>query len=158
MGVRVSIKEAKERGWIDEKTASSLQEKSRSQSRNRSSEAAAIPVCPLEGCDPQSKLWRALLARYPRGAADGDLLWEFKGAVPDRRFRVDIVWRSAAIAIEVDGYQFHGRIKKGFHRDREKDRLMLINGWKTLRYTAKEINQDIDKVLDQIFEIAKKKP
>ena len=152
MGLRVSEKEALERGWIN---ADEVREKSSQRTRSAGS---STTVCSIDGDDPQSMLWRALLARYPRAAAVRDLCWEFAGAVPGRRFRVDILWHSAGLAIEVDGYQFHGRIKAGFHRDREKDRLLMKAGWRVIRYSARDIIKDLSSVVEEIMELAKKTP
>jgi very-short-patch-repair endonuclease len=106
--------------------------------------------CPLDGLDPQSRLWRALLAEYPQAAAERELCWEYTGAVPGRRFRVDILWWTPALAIEVDGYEFHGRIKAGFHRDRQKDRLLSASGWTCVRFSAREISKDLAGVVAEL--------
>lgn len=64
---------------------------------------------------------------------------EYKGAVPNRRFSLDIAFPELKIAIEVDGWEFHGKHKSAHLRDREKQNLLVLNGWRVLRYTAKQI-------------------
>lgn len=54
------------------------------------------------------------------------------------------------VGIEVDGWQYHGKFKRGFHRDREKRNLLVINGWSLMSFTAKQILQDPGAVLDMI--------
>lgn len=156
MGLRVSIKEAESKGWIDQSTAQTMRKQSRQKASPIRTQDCPPPVCPIDGIDPQSLLWRALLARYPHSACDGDLCWEAAGLVPNRKFRVDMAWFRPSIAIEVDGYQYHGMIKSGFHRDREKDRLLIRAGWQPLRYAARDINRSLEGVVDEIVFIAKK--
>src|SRR5574337_1003919 len=52
---------------------------------------------------PDDTLWLAVSASYP------DARREFGEAVPERRFRIDIALVDARIAIEVDGWQYHGK-------------------------------------------------
>ena len=85
---------------------------------------------------PQQRLWLAL-SRLP-GAES-----EFKGAVPGRRFRIDIAFPSASLAVEVDGWQHHGRHKSDFTRDRERQNLLTLNGWRILRFSAGQIHADL---------------
>lgn len=66
------------------------------------------------------------------------------------RFEVDVALPELRIAIEVDGWQYHGRFKKGFHRDRKKDRMLTLAGWRTLRFTYREIMGAIGEVLNGI--------
>lgn len=144
--MRVSLKEARRLGWVepDEVTKPHRMCNPNQPTRN------SLSAVPVEGADPQSTLWRALLARDPQAMARGDLCWEARGLIPGRRFRVDIAWVPTAIAIEVDGYQFHGRMLSGFHRDREKDRLLRLNGWTVMRFAARDISKDMAGVIDQI--------
>lgn len=86
---------------------------------------------------PQLKLLSLVNMAWPNMAVS-----EYKKAIPGRRFTLDVVFEQQKIACEVDGWQFHGQHKAGFHRDREKDKLLLLNGWRVLRFTAKEINAD----------------
>ena len=47
---------------------------------------------------PDEYLWSHVLAHYPEAQR------EFRGAVPNRRFRIDIALVDERIAIEVDGW------------------------------------------------------
>ena len=89
------------------------------------------------------KLWRAV--RH----IDGIEL-EFKGAIPKRRFSLDIAIPSLKIAIEVDGWQYHGKYKESHTRDRERQNLLTLAGWRVLRYTAKQINENIENCVNEI--------
>ena len=48
------------------------------------------------------------------------------------------------LAIEIDGWQFHGKYLKDFTRDRQRDRALVLNGWRVLRFTAGEVRADPD--------------
>lgn len=152
MALRVSRKFAEQKGWI---TTTSKEESPAILANSRSGRGRSQPIhfCPLEGVDPQSRLWRALLSRMPDAAKARELVWELKGIVPGRRFAVDIAWMTNCLAIEVDGYMHHGFSKRGFHRDREKDRLLQLQGWTPVRFSAKEISSDLDGVVNQILRL-----
>lgn len=95
------------------------------------------------------KLWLAI--KDLKGAT-----LEFKGAIPNRRFSLDIAIPELKIAIEVDGWQYHGKYKESHTKDRERQNLLTLAGWRILRYTAKQINADIDtcvKEIKQLIEI-----
>lgn len=98
-----------------------------------------------------AKLWRAV------SHIDGIEL-EFKGAIPKRRFSLDIAIPSLKIAIEVDGWQYHGKYKESHTKDRERQNLLTLAGWRVLRYTAKQINGSLDvcvKEIEQLVQLVK---
>lgn len=84
-----------------------------------------------------------------------EAVWEMKKVVPDRRFSIDIALPLLHIAIEVDGWQYHGKYKRDFIRDREKDRALLLAGWRVVRFTAGEIRHDCDRVLRIVESVAR---
>lgn len=96
------------------------------------------------GMDPQAKLWRAVQDAIPGGVS------EFENAVPGRRFRIDIAFPKARLAVEVDGYEFHGKHKKDFLRDRDKRNALALLGWTVLAYPAGRIHKEIDVILREI--------
>ena len=64
-------------------------------------------------------------------------------------FRVDFLvdfWSEDSgrhlIVVECDGHDFHDRTKEQAARDRARDRLMLSNGIKVVRFTGSEIWKD----------------
>lgn len=93
---------------------------------------------------PQAVLGAWLHDRWP------DVWQENYRPLPDRKFELDFADPVHKLGIEVDGWQYHGKHKRGFDRDREKDRLITIAGWRVLRYTAGEIHRQVDLVLTQI--------
>ena len=86
---------------------------------------------------PASRLWE-IVKNIP-GAQQ-----EFSGAVPGRRYRLDIAFPAERLCVEVDGWEWHGKYKGDFQRDRERQNLLTRHGWRILRFTAKDIRQNPD--------------
>ncbi|MFH1987408.1 MAG: DUF559 domain-containing protein [Pseudomonadota bacterium] len=97
------------------------------------------------GPTPHEILYYALLTDGAKGAE-----LEFKGAVPGRKYRIDIAFPVSKVAVEVDGWEWHGKHKDDFTRDRERQNLLTENGWKILRYTAGQIRGDVHACVEQI--------
>lgn len=93
---------------------------------------------------PQQKLFESCKILWP------DCQEEYAGAVPGRRFRIDVAFPSHKLATELDGWEWHGKHKGDFQRDRERQNLLSIQGWTILRFTAKDVNQNLPKVLETI--------
>lgn len=103
-----------------------------------------------------------LLTRQASGPSPHDMLWgvvsavfdgavrEFENAVPGRRYRLDIALPAARLAIEVDGWEWHGKHKGDFIRDRERQNLLTLNGWRILRFTAGQIRRDTQGCVEMI--------
>jgi very-short-patch-repair endonuclease len=67
-------------------------------------------------------------------------------AVGDRFFEVDCLWREQRLAVELDGRATHGTAR-AFERDREKDRLLLVDGWRMVRITWRQLRDDAPAVV-----------
>lgn len=96
------------------------------------------------GPTPHDLLWSVVVARWPEAVC------EFKGAVPGRRYRLDFALPETKIAIEVDGYLHHGKHLEDFRRDRASQNLLMIAGWRVLRFAAGDIRKDIDACMATI--------
>lgn len=86
---------------------------------------------------PDEVLWLAVSSSYPEAQR------EFEGSVPGRRFRIDIALVNEKIAIEVDGWQYHGKFKSAHQSDRERQNLLAVQGWLVLRFTSGQIFKDL---------------
>lgn len=83
-------------------------------------------------------------------AAGLDPVWELKDAIPGRKFRVDIAFPNVKLAIEVDGWQHHGKTLSAFKSDRIKQNLFVVQGWRVLRFFPGEISRTPDGCVDMI--------
>ncbi len=70
---------------------------------------------------------------------------------PFDRFRIDLAWPSALLAVEVDGGQWKaGGGKHGGKRDYQKTRRITQAGWRLLRFTASEVSDNPIGVIEEI--------
>jgi very-short-patch-repair endonuclease len=72
--------------------------------------------------------------------------------VPNRRFRLDIAFASEKLAVEVDGYRHHGRSLVNFKKDRARQNLLTLHGWRILRFSAGMIRTDMAGCLSTIHQ------
>ncbi|WP_287368883.1 DUF559 domain-containing protein [Thauera sp.] len=96
------------------------------------------------GPTPHDLLWDAVVARWPTAVR------EFEGAVPGRRYRLDVALPEARIALEVDGFRHHGKHLEDFRRDRLRQNALVICGWRVLRFAAGDIRKDLNACLETI--------
>lgn len=158
MALRLSISEAQQKKLINESQAQEMRKLQKARRPSTSTKATSSNrkppsppgICPIEGTTPQQKLWRALVHQYPELIKSKDLCWELAGAVPGRKYSLDIAFRDLKLGLEVDGWEFHGKNINNFKRDRQKDRLLMLAGWRVLRIFASEINHEIESVLQAI--------
>jgi len=64
-------------------------------------------------------------------------------------FRVDAVWRTQRVAVELDGWQDHGT-RRAFERDRERDAALTAAGWRVVRFTYRQVRQRPDAVVETL--------
>jgi very-short-patch-repair endonuclease len=62
-------------------------------------------------------------------------------AVRGRFFEVDCLWRAQRLVVELDGRAVHGT-ELAFERDREKDRLLVADGWRVARITWLQLRDE----------------
>jgi very-short-patch-repair endonuclease len=108
--------------------------------------------------------WRAAVARIESrpGVKRGKLLlhspWDenlradLQTSVRDGRYRIDFAFFSGGErwAVELDGHDFHEKTKSQATRDKRRDRELVADGWRVLRYTGSEIYSDVDAVYDEV--------
>lgn len=87
---------------------------------------------------PHEILWAAIIQEFPFAEK------EKEGIVPGRGFRADIAFPDQKISVEVDGWEWHGKHKGDFIRDRHRQNLFVLQGWRVLRYTAGQIRKEMD--------------
>ena len=76
----------------------------------------------------------------PRPRMNADL------SVRSRFFQVDALWEREKVAVELDSRSVHGTDKR-FESDRQRDRILVAEGWKTPRITWLALKQEPDEVI-----------
>ncbi len=103
-----------------------------------------------QGALPEEMLTTALIAKFGARAIP-----QFRGSVPHRAFVLDVAFPLEKLAVEIDGWQYHGKYLADFKKDRERDRQLVLNGWRILRFAAGEVRQstqDCVKIVEQCLE------
>jgi very-short-patch-repair endonuclease len=67
------------------------------------------------------------------------------------KYRIDLVLMGPRIAIECDGKDYHSSPEQKAH-DRRKNAYLRRKGWKVIRFSGRQINKDLRKVLQRIEE------
>lgn len=76
----------------------------------------------------------------PRPRTNADL------AVRGRFFEVDALWERERVALELDSRGVHGTPKK-FESDRQRDRILVAEGWRTMRVTWRQLQEEPEAVV-----------
>lgn len=64
-------------------------------------------------------------------------------------FQVDAVWPDLRLVVEVDGYEFHGD-RRSFENDRARDAILVAHGYRVLRFTAQQLDEQPILVIGQL--------
>lgn len=57
------------------------------------------------------------------------------------RIEVDFLWRDAGLIVETDGRRYHDTMS-AFEDDRRRDQLLVLNGWRVIRCTWRQVVGD----------------
>ena len=82
-------------------------------------------------------------AGLPRPEFNSDL------SVRGRFLKPDCLWRDARLIVELDGRAAHGTVE-AFESDRERDRLLLLDGWRVMRVTWRQVRDEAPEVLADV--------
>lgn len=64
-------------------------------------------------------------------------------------YEVDFLWRRERLVVEVDGYAFHGH-RAAFERDRKRDRALAAAGYRVIRVTWRQLQDEPFAVIAEI--------
>src|SRR3977135_996279 len=67
-------------------------------------------------------------------------------SVRGRFFEVDCLWAEQRLIVELDGRESHGT-DLAFEKDRERDRLLLVEGWRVTRVTWRQLRDEPPAVI-----------
>jgi very-short-patch-repair endonuclease len=79
----------------------------------------------------------------PRPRLNADVM------VKGRFFEVDCLWGEQQLVVELDGRHVHGT-NMAFEKDRERDRLLLVEGWRVTRITWRQLRDEAPAVIDDL--------
>jgi hypothetical protein len=79
-------------------------------------------------------------AGLPRPRLNADL------AVRGRFFEADCLWAEQRLIVELDGRATHGT-RRAFEKDRERDRILLAEGWRVMRVTWRQLRHDPKEIV-----------
>ena len=94
----------------------------------------------INATDAERKLWRKLRELRPSGS-------HFRRQVQIGAFIVDFACMKAKTVVEVDGGQ-HAESEQ----DKVRDRFLIANGYRVLRFWNSEVMQNLDGVMQVIAE------
>ena len=63
--------------------------------------------------------------------------------------RVDFVFKASRLIIETDSWAYH-RTRRAFERDRERDAILARAGYRTLRFTHRQLTREPAMVADTL--------
>lgn len=58
-----------------------------------------------------------------------------------RRIEVDCVWPDRRLIVELDGHTTHAT-RRGYERDRGRDRALAVAGWRVVRITWRQLHEE----------------
>jgi very-short-patch-repair endonuclease len=76
----------------------------------------------------------------PRPRMNADL------AVRGRFFQLDALWEAERVAVELDSRSVHGT-KKRFESDRQRDRILVAEGWRTMHVTWRALHEEPAEII-----------
>ncbi len=113
----------------------------------RGAQAARTTIALLQDgavSPPERELLRAL-----RSAGLTDLRAGVKIRIDGRLLWLDLAVPELKLAVEVDGVAVHSDVSQ-IHDDLARQNMLMTAGWTVLRYTPKQIRQDLDAIVEQI--------
>jgi hypothetical protein len=78
-------------------------------------------------------------------------------ALRGRFFEIDALWEEQRIAVELDSRGVHGT-KKRFESDRQRDRILLAEGWRTMRVTWRQLQEEPAEVVADLRLLLRAQP
>jgi very-short-patch-repair endonuclease len=66
-------------------------------------------------------------------------------AIRGRFFEIDALWERERVAVELDSRTIHGTRKK-FESDRLRDRILVAEGWRTMRVTWRQLQDEPEEI------------
>jgi very-short-patch-repair endonuclease len=116
---------------------------------------ASLPASPVQGTT-RSELERRFLGLCRRAALPSPVVNAWL-TVAGEEMQVDFVWHESRLIVETDGFRTHGT-HQAFSRDRSRDRLLSLAGWRVARFTWNDVTEEPEKVVGQVRRLLKTRP
>lgn len=140
--MRLSIEEALARGHISREEAKAMRQAAKhSPLRGRAGRRRG------DESRPQRLLFEALEAEWP-GECFAELA--VPGLHPSRPYRLDVAIPGDRIAIECDGWQYHGKFLADFKKDRVRQNILAVQGWMVMRFFPERIYGAIEGIVEEV--------
>jgi hypothetical protein len=65
-------------------------------------------------------------------------------------FTVDALWSKQRLIVELDSYEFHGKTRAAFERDRARDAALLLAGYRVVRVTWRRLERKPEQVAGEL--------
>jgi very-short-patch-repair endonuclease len=66
-------------------------------------------------------------------------------ALQPTSYEADFLWRAERLDVELDGRHVHAT-PRAFERDRRRHQRLLVAGWRVVRFTARQLADEPDRV------------
>jgi very-short-patch-repair endonuclease len=70
-------------------------------------------------------------------------------ALRGRIFEIDALWPEERVTVELDSRSVHGT-RKRFESDRQRDRILAAEGWRTFRVTWRALREEPDAIAEDL--------
>lgn len=108
--------------------------------------------------NPEQTAWRLANLSYPEklfkeGIKNLGLHKKYliKREFPVHPYFIDFAFVNNKVAVEIDGSQHLEEERK--KRDKKKEKLLILNGWKIVRFTENEVKINLDKCINLVEDI-----
>ena len=106
--------------------------------------------------DSRNKPWSAserLIHRLLRGARITGWDTNWRVDLPEGTFFLDVAFPELMLALEIDGWEFHGKFKGDFERTWRRHNALVAAGWCVLHITWQQLTEEPQWVLAKIREV-----
>ena len=74
-----------------------------------------------------------------------------------KKYFIDLAYPDELVAIEVDSWEHHGRVRSAFDYDRSRANALVAHGWSVLHFTSRMSDDEIADRTESALEIARRR-
>lgn len=148
-----NLQEAFENGWVRELINLPRLSRRLELVRRRGRKGVGVLADLIDEADGGTRLTRSVLERrYLRESAAAGLPipeLQFPVSVAERNYRIDFAYPQHKLAIELDGWRFHGG-RSDWVADIARSNALVAEGWRVLRGTWKDVEEHPNDLLQRV--------